>query len=417
MFFQLAFVAIAAFIVWCFLSDRTDDLLVKAFLTLVTWVGGTFNVYFINDGHKDSRAILNQKRKGRALEYLMATPAWFPLINVESIDGPVWERMRKHSTENLAATNFTERLPDICRQEVASLRKSGVDKVDCQVLNALCVRIMWSLCFGKEVSEEICQDMVTLIDLLRGEIAQKTPTSPEGSELKTKLVHTVLEAAKTTPWLAPLLESAEHEREFVNSIIQPFFMSPCINIADVFAPLVKVIEKAPCNRILLEDKNTIQHLIFETLFHYHPFPIFERDLSKAIGDFAKGSHVYVLNMKNDHKGEFCPAHWGKPEFARNNMWRLYGSGPRACVGSKMASLWMTEMLYELTQTYELSAIVPWEGKLWSGRDNDKDENPLETLKRLGLAIILQIEKSIGMRKSWFHETHLQKLPVRSWSWM
>lgn len=416
MFFQVFALAIVCFVAWCCISNRTDDLLVKIFLTLVSCVGGTFNVYFVNDGHKDSRAILNQKRKGRALEYLMATPSWFPLINVESIDGPVWERMRRHSVEILAATNFASRLPDICKEQVCTLAKSGVPKVDCQVLNALCVRVMWSLCFGKEVCEDILNDMVKLIDLLRGEIAQKTSASPEGTDLKLRLIKAVSQAAKSTPWLAPLFEACEHEREFVNSLIQPFFMSPCINIADVFAPLMKNLEKAPCNRILLSDKDTLRTLIFETLLHYHPFPIFERDLSKTTGDFAKGSHVYVLNMKSDHKGEFCPAHWEKPEFVRKNMWRLYGSGPRACVGSQMATLWMTEMLYELTQVFEVSDIVPWEGKRWSGRDNDEEENPLETLKRLGLAIYLQFQKGVGLRSSWFHETHLQqKLPqMRSW---
>jgi len=416
MFIQVLFVGIAAFVAWCVCSNRTDDLLVKIFLTLVSFVGGTFNVHFINDGHKDARSILNQKRKGRALEYLMATPTWFPLINVESVDGPVWQRMRNHTTQILAATDFSKRLPSICREQILTLSKSGVEKIDCQVLNVLCVRVMWSLCFGEAVSESVEQDMVILIDLLRGEIAQKTPTSQKGHDLKRRLMKSCLEAAKTTTWLAPLLESCEHEREFVNSLMQPFFMSPCINIADIFAPLMKVVDKAPCNRVLLSDKETVRHLIFETLLHYHPFPIFERDLSKTIGDFAKGSHVYVLNMKSDHKGEFCPAHWEKPEFSRKNMWRLYGSGPRGCVGSQMATLWMTEMLYEMTQVFELSAIVPWEGKMWSGRDNDKEENPLETLRRLGLAIYLQIQKMTGLRKAWFHETHLQqKLPqLRSW---
>jgi len=395
---------ILGFICYCFVSNREDQNLARIFLLLLSTIGGYIDVHFITDSHPLAKKIVAEKRKGQSLEYLVATPVWFPLINVESIDGPVWKRLRQLVLQILKTTDFKNRVEDIIHKHVCSYDKET--KVTNIFLTKLDIAIIWDLLFHVKPDEQIVSDLCFLIEHMRGSIAMKIAKLDDDGALKYRCMNYVLEAAKKVPELREIQENAEYDTEFCTALLQPFFVSPGINIADIFVPLVKAANKSPCIAGCLEDKDMTKQLIQETIFMEHPFPILERDLSKNIGPFKKNSHIFMMNIDADYKGtEFCPERWGDAKFSRENFWKLFGSGPRNCVGAQLALSWLPELFYALHGRFGMENLVPWEGHKHSGRANDEDDNPYEAIKRMGLAIVYRMQKTLGLRKTWFHENH------------
>jgi hypothetical protein len=395
------------FVLYLFISNRANQNLARIWLLILSTIGGYIDVHFIYDTHPLAKKIIAEKRKGQSLEYLVATPVWFPLINVESIDGPVWKRLRQLVLQILKVTNFKNRVEDIILRHVCSYDKDT--KVTNAFLTKIDITIIWELLFKVKPDEQIISDLCFLIEHMRGSIAMKIAKLDDEGALKYRCMNYVLEAAKGVPELKEIQENAEYDVEFCTACLQPFFVSPGINIADIFVPLLQAARKSPCIARCLEDKEMTKQLVAETIFMKHPFPILERDLSKNIGPFKKKSHIFLMNLDAEHKtGEFCPERWGNAKFYRENFWKLFGSGPRNCVGAQLALVWLPELFHALHGRFGMENLVPWEGHKHSGRHNDEDDNPYEAIKRLGLAIVYRIQKTFRMRKTWFHENHTEK---------
>jgi len=399
------FFIITLFVFYCFVSNRVDPSLVRIYLTFVSFIGGYLDVHFIDDSHPQGKRILAEKWKGQALEYLLATPTWFPLINVESVDGPVWERLRGLTLKILKTTDFKNRMPGIIEHVVQSFEPET--RITNNILAQMNVMVVWELLFTKQPSMQIVTDVVQLIENLRGTIALKTATTEAGQQLKMDTINVILEHSKKIAPLREILEESEHEIELACAILQPFFISPGINISDIFSPMVQKAQNAPCLRACMQDIEMAKKLVIESIFMKHPFPILERDLTKRIGPFRQGSHVFIMNIEANYKGEeYCPARWGDSKFYRENFWKVFGCGPRGCVGAQLAMVWLPELLVSMHNRFGFDNIVPWEGHKFSGRTNDKDDNAYETLRRMVQAISYRVQSLVGLRKAWFHEAHL-----------
>jgi len=398
-------VCIVGFIFYCFVSNRVNQNLAKIWLMLLSTIGGYFDVHFVQDTHPLAKKIIGEKQKGKSLEYLIATPTWFPLINIESIDGPVWKRLRTLTLRILNTTDFKKRLPEIIQRQVAKFDKDS--RVTNSFLTRINITVIWELLFNKQPEENVIQDLAHVTEHMRGSIAMKIAKMDDQGAFKYQCMRHVLNAAQETPQLKAIAEDSEYEIEFCTAMLQPFFISPGINIADIFVPLLQKARKSPCLQRCLEDQEMAKHLVSETIFMKHPFPIFERDLSKNIGPFKKNSHIFFMNLDADYKGnEFCPERWGDSKFNRDNFWKLFGAGPRNCVGAQLALVWLPELICSMYERFGMDNLVPWEGHKHSGRTNDEEDNPYEAIKRMGLAIVYRLQLALGFRKYWFHESHM-----------
>jgi len=395
---------IVGFVFYCFISNRVDQSLARIFLLLLSSISGYFDVHFIHDSHPLGKKIIGEKRKGQSLEYLIASPVWFPLINVESVDGPVWKRLRQLVLQILKVTKFKTQIPEIIHRQVCEFSQDT--RVTNEFLTRLNINVIWELLFKTRPSEQIVIDMAHLVEHMRGSIAMKIKKMDDEGALKYQCMRYILNATKNIPELQAIADEAEYEIEFCCAVLQPFFVSPGINIADIFIPLLQNASKSPCLCRCLEDVGMAKNLIAETIFIKHPFPILERDLSKNIGPFKKNSHVFVMNLDGRAEGtEYCPKRWEDSKFYRGNFWKLFGSGPRNCVGAQLALVWLPELIHALHAQFGLKNLVPWEGHRHSGRHNDEEDNPFEAVKRIGLAVVYRMQKSFGLRKLWFHESH------------
>merc|ERR1719461_775724 len=361
----LAFVVVMIlFVVWFLTTseDRgTESCLVTVYLSFLGALSGYFDIHFIDDSHPHGKQIIQEKWKGRGLEFLLATPTWFPLINVESVDGPVWARLRGLTLKILQVSEFKERVPEIIERVVS--RYDQDTKVTNVVLGHVNIRIIWELLFRAQPTEEIVSQLYEVIELLRGTIAQKVSQTPAGQRLKKDTINLVIETAKGVENLKDILYSAQYELEFGCAVLQPFFVSPGINIADILVPALQKAEETPCIRACLEDVEMARQLVLDSIFMRHPFPILERDLTKNIGNFKKGSHVFMMNLNPEkQKGDvFCPARWGDSKFYRQNIWKVFGCGPRMCAGMQLALVWLPELLVALNERFGRENLVPWEG--------------------------------------------------------
>jgi len=399
-----SFLCILAFIFYCFVSNRVNTNLAKIWLLLLSTIGGYFDVHFLHDSHPLAKKIIGEKRKGKSLEYLIATPVWFPLINIESIDGPVWKRLRGLVLQILKTTNFKTRIPEIIKRQVSNFATDS--RVTNNFLTRINITVIWELLFRTQPEEKVVADICHLVEHMRGSIAMKIAKMDDEGALKYQTMRYVLDAAKAVPELKAIEENSEYEIEFCTAMLQPFFISPGINIADIFVPLLQNAQKSPCLQRCLEDKEMAKNLVQESIFVKHPFPIFERDLSKNVGPFKKNSHIYFMNLDSQNKGdEFCPERWCDSKFHRENFWKLFGAGSRNCVGAQLALVWLPELIYNLHERFGFDNLVPWEGHKHSGRTNDEDDNPYEAIKRMGLAIVYRLQLAFGVRKFWFHESH------------
>jgi hypothetical protein len=103
-------------------------------------------------------------------------------------------------------------------------------------------------------------------------------------------------------------------RRYYSLILQPFLISPAINIGDIMCSVA--INGPSCSYNLDQCMRLM-----------HPFPIFERFVEKSIQ--FKGSVIpagtHVIMFTSDF-----PAHQNQVS------WPVFGAGTRACLGAHLA---------------------------------------------------------------------------------
>eukprot|EP00494_Astrolonche_serrata_P020742 UN20971 len=72
-----------------------------------------------------------------------------------------------------------------------------------------------------------------------------------------------LKAIKNSPHLQNIIDEAKYERELVCAILQPFFVSPGINMTDIFVPLIKKMKEKPEYLKYFDTKETLKYFIYE----------------------------------------------------------------------------------------------------------------------------------------------------------
>lgn len=79
---------------------------------------------FVTDADTARRVLRASDTKGPIIERLLAGPAWAPVLSLESVDGPVWQRMRANFARFHArlppATSLARMLADKARARLAS---------------------------------------------------------------------------------------------------------------------------------------------------------------------------------------------------------------------------------------------------------------------------------------------------------
>jgi hypothetical protein len=281
--------------------------------------------------------------KGHALEKFLAQPAWYPVISLESIDGPLYQEMIQNFHKVLALLPSVSALTVIAREGLQDLVKLG-RSIDADAICEWTVRSFASFVFGpqrkKQRESSFVRVMVDASWQWRKEIAIRGKAD---MSVKLRAVQAMLDELRVCDHLWPLFGESWAQPQFYSLLLQPFFLSTAINFSDIAV----AVKRHPG----LSSEEAMRRM--------HPFPILERWVGKEPALFPDGS---VAMASSQQVIMFTS------DFASSSLsWPVFGTGPRSCAGSAFA-LPLVRLLR--TELLPLGIFNPESNHLYSGRNND-----------------------------------------------
>ena len=157
-----------------------------------------------------------------------------------------------------------------------------------------------------------------------------------------------MQIIKKTKKIYDIFDDKWNSPEYYSVIMQPFIISPMINVSDIMTNYQLLINN---KKIQINEKIT-NDLIDKIIYSYHPFPILERyDSIKNIQYF-----IPLDNLTNYEN------------YDNNTKILSFGYGPRRCAGSQ----YMYKIMEILLNSYQENVCLfnPIKNHKYSGRIND-----------------------------------------------
>jgi hypothetical protein len=266
--------------------------------------------------------------KGDALERRCSLPAWSPVRSLESVDHAEWEDLHNKLVLFMQRTPPPSELRGIVR---ACLSEYTGD-LDSIALSRVSIMVFIEYLFGRKWESKF-EILVSASMEWRREIALRGR-----GDMKTKMdaVACVVELLRASQYW-DLFGESWADPSCYSIVIQPFIISPAINIADI---MVSVGKMRPGDAI------DVRSLINQA----HPFPILERlvdDDRYLSHGILSGTHVFMFTSDMQPRSAF-------------------GAGKRICAGVAHA----TAVLETLIEERSRFLFHPTVNHLYSGRDND-----------------------------------------------
>lgn len=322
-------------------------------LYLITMIQG--RNFKLAKNYSEIKYALKFKDKGKVIEELFATPAWDPIISLESTNGTVWENLRSNFLKLVPLLPSGEKLGEIASREAKALLDNQ-KIIDSEQISKSTFKVFltWLFCENHntlgEVSIEtnfefingfLTQDLLDKI--YKGSLEYRKEIAIKGKgddvikrETISEIVNILIQSKFNSlfDWSKP---------ENYSVIMQPFIVSPMINISDIAVSLKNSIKE---KSNFTDEMEFIDHC----LFNNHPFPILERY------DESSNTQYFIdlrkLNEIKDIDGKTIN----------------FGLGFRSCLGRTYAREFMKGFFTPLLK--ENTIFQPEVNHLYSGRDND-----------------------------------------------
>jgi len=219
------------------------------------------NVKFISDPFIVKK-VLEIPDKGEFIEHLIATPAWAPLISLESINGSEWIKQKA------LFLKFIKYIPSIDELKITTENvvnkysdKHKYNPIDSFIISKMTLEIMIQWLFGLsslELNSNISDNDLDMVVLASIEWKKEIAVKAKGNlEIKSKTVELFLDLILRSKYY-DIFKEKWYDPLYYSIILQPFIISPMINIPDI--------------AIYVNKYNTLE----EAIFYHHPFPILER---------------------------------------------------------------------------------------------------------------------------------------------
>ena len=263
--------------------------------------------------------------KGDALERHVATPAWRPLLSLESVDGELHSSMMRDFHDLARRLPSPGRLGEIATRRVTELirahelkariakaakaKELGVDvdvAIDARAVARLSLTVFVEYVFGRRW-EPAFEPLLDATWEWRKEIAVRGKADVKLKRIAVDVVvndllrkHPVLWHVHGEDWAKP---------RYYSLILQPYLVSPAINVGDIAVAMARHPN--------LSLENAMRRM--------HPFPIFERYVDRDVlirGKVVVRAHTQVIMFTTD----FASTRY------RNAQWPVFGAGPRAVRG-------------------------------------------------------------------------------------
>lgn len=358
-------------------------------------------VKFLKSFEEKPISVMFQSRdKGNFLETNHAQSAWMPILSVESAGGKDWEKLREALLKVFSVIKWQERLQPIIDRTLAN----AAPVLDCLELQRIIMRVLYELVTDTEIPEK------DIDGILEGVVSWTVSLSGKGVGEYDKKVY-VHEYMKQAVDKMPGKPFDKDNLYIMSAIMQPLFVSPLINVPDIFAVAEENLNKLDAEeaRRVLSNGVICEAFLKESLRIGHPFPIIERKVPGGILGSYQQVIRYDIVCKTgpgfDHKRWYSmpSSHPPVPQAddQSHDSWEaasseaapircpfqdmLFGTGPRRCQGQHLALKLMKSLLMHYGKNPD--TFKPSKGHGISGRTNDDKGTTAQELHKI--AVILK----------------------------
>ena len=282
--------------------------------------------------------------KGRGIEELIAMPAWEPILSLESVNGSKWIELKKNFLILQKHLPSVQQLGIVAKHEMNKFIGNNQNtELNSKEISILALRVFVNWLFN---NSETDADILT-----KNQLETIYESSMEyRKELAFKALGCKAKKQDSVDIIVDLLQNSEKygnvfndwkQPEYYSVIMQPFIISPMINVSDIAVTLKKDLTKFDS-----EFNNDTSSFVDYAIASQHPFPILER--------YNQNTNTQTVIILSDFKGE-----------EKFN----YGHGPRACLGRLYAREFLKEF-FEPALINKSIQFLPEKLHFYSGRNND-----------------------------------------------
>lgn len=299
-------------------------------------------VMWVRDLNVAKQVLQNSSDKGSFIEEKLASPAWLPILSLESVNGETWKDLKSRFLI------FQKYLPSA--EKLSQVTHSILSNQDANVeIDAKQVVHITVACFVKWIFDRDWDPAWDFVCEASWEWRKEIAIKGKADGLLKR---------KTVDWIIDLINQSKYRElfgeewskpEYYSIILQPFIISPMINFSDI-AVSSHMRPELPIN---------------ELIHYYHPFPILERYVSNEFVICTGGGSPLVVK---ENTQVFIPLDQiGQYERFDPKVWSPFGFGPRKCSGTQYAIAFLTTFL---TYYKNNPKFVPQKNHQYSGRHND-----------------------------------------------
>ena len=201
------------------------------------------NIVYLNriDIKKISK-ILSLNTKGKFIEHNIGIPAWYPVISLESSDNDDWEKVKKNFLLFVSEVNINSNInkfEEIIINQTTKiiLTNITIDSVQISkiVVNSFCILIL-----NKELNE------IELELFYQGSVEWRKQIAMKGLaniEIKYKCIEQLIKLIKSNKNIYDIFGEKWLDPFYYSVIMQPFIISPMINVPDIMVNYSILLKK------------------------------------------------------------------------------------------------------------------------------------------------------------------------------
>ena len=327
--------------------------------------------------------------KGRTLEETIMMPVWEDAASLESANGKLWRDLRAsfdHHHRQLPPISSLEETflkmdvaavlgaLDMGATTTGSTSTSATTLVDSPGIMHLTLAGFGQWLFAEPVKSGDLHVLYKAAIAIRREVAMRGYGDSRSKRDGFDTVIRLLEASAYEPppgrqW---------REREAFSAVLQPYIISPAVNVIDILIALdslcdLSVLAKRWTRKGYAAAREDIQAHLLEAMRLKHPFPVLER-LHGRTQSFVP---LDALFPAGSPQSKFDPDAWRGPGGTRAHPADFvpFGIGPRRCPGRQIALGAVGALLYNLLSSPALD-FQPALNHRDSGRTLDDAPAPL-----------------------------------------